>query len=85
MEDHKVTTVIISFSDILSCPFHILAPSHWIGGHHVEECDPELRATLKAYDERLAERKRELAQRLERYTQNERALFILGLRGGGTD
>ena len=32
---------IVTTADISRCKKHILAPSHWIPEHKLEECDPE--------------------------------------------
>lgn len=38
----------IMFAEIAACPEHRLDPSHWLGGHRIEECHKDLKAKVEA-------------------------------------
>ena len=45
---------IVTMADIAKCPTHNLSPSHWIGGHHTEECTAHKEADAIREDEQRA-------------------------------
>ena len=65
---------VLSFAEIGTCPLHILSAEHWIPEHRTEECDPEKRAALAAFDERQKAERRAVGprQRAEREAEAAR-------------
>ncbi len=59
---------VISSLDIAKCPTHNLSASHWIDGHHIDECHTEPREKVKQYAEAQA---LQVAQQLEQLRKNK--------------